>query len=79
MSDSTIGNLTIFHFSQSFSFQLFLFLVTAFSTFSGYALQSFQPVQKQFFNQLIYLRSGSIESSFLAHKKHTPVYVSKFA
>ena len=36
-------------------------------------------VQKQFFNRLIYLTCGSVEISFLSHKKHTPVYVWKFA
>ena len=36
--DSTSDNITIFHISQSFSFKLFLFLVTTSSTFSDCAL-----------------------------------------
>ena len=72
--DSTSGNIPIFQFSQSFPFKLFLFLVTKPSAFSDSGLSSFlfQIVQKRFFNLLIYLTCGSIEISFLAHKKHTP-------
>ena len=74
ISDSTSGNITIFHFS-SFSFKLFLSFVTTPSTFSYCALLSFlflysSIIQKQFFNLIIYFLFGSIDISFLAHKQH---------
>ena len=73
-TDSTSGNITIFHFS-SFSFKLFLSFVTTPSTFSYCALLSFlflysSIIQKQFFNLIIYFLFGSIDISFLAHKQH---------
>ena len=80
--DSTSDSITIFHFSQSFSFKLFLFLATTSSSvFSDCALQSFlfQIVQKQFFNLLIYLTCSSIEIAFLAHKKQLRGMFEKFA
>ena len=44
ISDSTSDNVTIFHFSQSFSFKLFLFLATTSSAFSDCAFSMYLRV-----------------------------------